>query len=82
MATSIRSAAAIAPMYLDARLPEGHIVICGCSGGEHSFLVHKLGLAVECPTCGRTALSTELIADFYARAALSLRAVSGRRKCR
>jgi hypothetical protein len=69
MATSIKPAAAVAPMYLDARLPEGHVVVCGCAGAEHAFLVHRLGLAVECPTCGRTALSVELVADFYARAA-------------
>lgn len=68
MATSVKSAA-VAPMYLDARLPEGPVVICSCDGAEHSFLVHRPGVAVECPTCGRTALSTELVADLYARAA-------------
>lgn len=50
-------------MRLDARLPEGNIG----HGDEHSFLVRRLGLSVECPRCGQVALSVDLIADFYRR---------------
>jgi hypothetical protein len=54
-------------MYLDARSPDGHIVVCTGDGTEHSFLRRHLGLSVECPVCGQTALSVELLAAFYSR---------------
>ena len=54
-------------MRLDARLPEGNVILCTGHGDEHSFLVRRLGLSVECPKCGRIALSVDLIADFYRR---------------
>src|SRR5262249_59969078 len=54
-------------MRLDARLPQGNIIICTGHGDEHSFLVHRLGLSVECPTCGQIGLSVDLVADFYRR---------------
>ena len=60
-------ATATAPMYLDDRSPKGHIIVCTGGGSEHSFLRHRLGLSVECPICGQTALSVDLIADFYRR---------------
>jgi hypothetical protein len=56
-----------ASMRIDARLPEGHVVLCNGGDSEHSFLVHRLGLSVECPNCGRIALSVHLVADFYRR---------------
>jgi hypothetical protein len=56
-----------ASMRIDARLPEGHVVLCVGGGGEHSFLVRRLGLSVECPHCGQTALSVHLVSDFYQR---------------
>jgi hypothetical protein len=62
-----RLATAKAPMYLDDRSPEGHIIVCTGGGSEHSFLRHRLGLSVECPICGQIALSVDLIADFYRR---------------
>jgi hypothetical protein len=46
-------ATAKAPMYLDDRSPEGHIIVCTGGGSEHSFLRHHLGLSVECPICGQ-----------------------------
>jgi len=52
-------------MRLDARLPEGNVILCTGHGDEHSFLVRRLGLSVECPKCGRIALSVDLIAEFY-----------------
>src|SRR5262249_1136325 len=54
-------------MRLDARLPQGNIIICAGRGDEHSFLVNRLGLSVECPTCGQIGLSVDLVADFYRR---------------
>jgi hypothetical protein len=54
-------------MYLDGRLPEGHVVICAPSCEPHSFLVRRLGVSVECPQCGRTALSADLIVAYYTR---------------
>ena len=62
-----RLATAKAPMYLDDRSPEGHIIVCTGGGGEHSFLRHRLGLSVECPICGQDALSVDLIAESYRR---------------
>jgi len=56
-----------AMMRLDARLPQGNILVCTGHGDEHSFLVHRLGLSVECPTCGQIGLSVDLVADFYKR---------------
>jgi hypothetical protein len=50
---------------LDARLPEGNVILCTGHGDKHSFLVRRLGSSVECPKCGRIALSVELIAEFY-----------------
>ena len=55
------------PMYLDDRSPDGHIVVCRGDGTEHSFLRRRLGLSVECPVCGQTALSVDLVANFYRR---------------
>jgi hypothetical protein len=55
-------------MIVDGRLPEGYVVICTNGADQHSFLVRRLGPSVECPICGRTALSADLLQDFYARA--------------
>jgi hypothetical protein len=60
-------ATAKAPMYLDDRSPQGHIIVCTGDGTEHSFLRHRLGRSVECPICGQIALSVDLIADFDRR---------------
>jgi hypothetical protein len=54
-------------MVVDGRLPEGYVVVCTHGGEHHSFLVRRLGPSVECPACGRTALSAALIEAFYAR---------------
>jgi hypothetical protein len=55
-------------MYLDDRIPDGYVIVCAGGGGEHSFLLSKLGPSIECPRCGRTALSTNLLDDYYGRA--------------
>jgi hypothetical protein len=54
-------------MHLDARLPKGNVLVCAGNGDEHSFIVQRLGLSVECPQCGQVALSVDLVADFYTR---------------
>ena len=64
---SVRKVARATPMYLDDRSPDGHIIVCTRDGTEHSFLRRRLGLSVECPVCGRTALSVDLVAEFYRR---------------
>ena len=56
-----------ATTYLDGKLPEGYVVICAPNGDPHSFIVRRLGVSVECPQCGRTALSANLIAAYYER---------------
>ena len=58
---------AVSPMYLDDRLPNGYVIVCGADGGEHSFLSPRLGPSVECPQCGRTALSIGLLEEYYER---------------
>jgi hypothetical protein len=54
-------------MILDGRLPQGYVVVCTNSGDSHSFLVRRLGPSVECPECGRTALSPDLLQAYYER---------------
>jgi hypothetical protein len=76
MTTAVK-ASAPASMYLDTRLPQGHVVICRRGGEEHSFLANRLGVAVECPVCGQTALSADLIDDYYDRALSLLRLAYG-----
>ena len=55
------------PMYLDERLSEGFVIVCAGGGGEHSFVMRGLGPSIECPQCGRTALSSQLIDAYYER---------------
>ena len=50
-------------MRIDAKLPEGYVIIC--SGEDRAFLVSRLGLTVECPNCGKLASSAQLLTDFY-----------------
>jgi hypothetical protein len=54
-------------MILDGRLPQGYVVVCTNSGDSHSFLVRRLGPSVECPACGWTALSADLLQAYYER---------------
>jgi hypothetical protein len=54
-------------MILDGRLPQGYVVVCTSGGDSHSFLVRRLGPSVECPGCGRTALSADLLQAYYER---------------
>ena len=54
-------------MVIDAKLPEGYVILCADGVETHSFLVASLGLAVECPQCGATRLSVDLATAFYLR---------------
>jgi hypothetical protein len=54
-------------MRLDGKIPEGYVVLCEPNDEPHSFIVRRLGPSVECPQCGRTALSANLIAAYYER---------------
>jgi hypothetical protein len=54
-------------MILDGRLPQGYVVVCTNSSDSHSFLVRRLGPSVECPACGQTALSADLVQAYYER---------------
>jgi len=55
------------PIYLDERLSEGFVIVCSSARGEHSFVLRGLGPSIECPLCGRTALSSQLVDAYYER---------------
>ena len=48
-----------APIYLDERLSEGFVAVCSGGNGERP--------SIECPLCGRTALSSQLVDAYYER---------------
>ena len=54
-------------MVIDGRIPEGYVVVCSSHRDSHSFVVKHLGPSVECPKCGRTAMSTSLATEFLAK---------------
>jgi len=58
-----------AVMHLDGKIPAGYVALCATNGETHSFVVRRLGPSVECPQCGHTALSANLIAAYYERLA-------------
>lgn len=53
-------------MFLQDRTREGWIVACDCANGS-PFTAKRLGIAVECPRCGRTALSADLATEYWLR---------------
>ncbi len=53
---------------IEGKLPEGHVVLCDNDHEEHSFIVQNLNVSVECPRCGTTALSTNLVTEYTLRA--------------
>ncbi len=55
-------------MRIEGKLPEGYVVLCGNGHEEHSFVVQNLNVSVECPRCGTTALSTNLVTKYTPRA--------------
>lgn len=54
-------------MHIVGKRPGGGYVIgCVCDDEDvHEFRVKKLGLSVECPNCGATAISTELLTEYH-----------------
>ncbi len=55
-------------MRIEGKLPEGYVVLCDNGHEEHSFVVQNLSVSVECPKCGTTALSTDIITEYTLRA--------------
>ncbi len=53
---------------IEGKLPEGYVVLCDNGHEEHSFIVQNLNVSVECPKCGTTALSTNLVTEYTLRA--------------
>jgi hypothetical protein len=63
-----KSNAGVSPkLMIDGKLPEGYVILCKAKDEDHTFLVRRLGLSVECPRCGSTALSTGLAQEFWLR---------------
>lgn len=58
-------------MIIDGKLPEGYVVLCDICH-SFAFLVKNLGPSVECPKCGTTALSVDLVNDFVDRGSVSV----------
>lgn len=54
-------------MHIVSKRPGGGYVIgCVCDDEDvHEFRVKKLGVSVECPNCGATAIGTELLTTFH-----------------
>ena len=54
-------------MHIVGKRPGGGYVIgCVCDDEDvHEFRVKKLGLSVECPNCGATAIGTDLLTTFH-----------------
>ncbi len=48
-------------LRIDGRLPDGYVVLCGCS---HAFIQERLALTVECPSCGTSAFGADLATDY------------------
>jgi hypothetical protein len=59
-----RSNTGRALMKIQGKLPEGYVVLCNKRHEEHCFLVKNLSVSVECPRCGWTALSGDLLAEY------------------
>ncbi len=53
---------------IEGKLPEGYVVLCDNGHEEHSFIVQNLNVSVECPRCGMTAVSTNLVTEYTLRA--------------
>jgi len=49
-------------MRIDGRIPEGYVLLCDC---DEAFVVPRLDLSVQCPSCGAIALGADLAADFH-----------------
>lgn len=56
-------------LTLVGKVPEGHVILCGRSGDEHTFLIRSLGISVECPHCGAVRAGVDLAVEAYPAAA-------------
>jgi rRNA maturation endonuclease Nob1 len=52
-------------MKIDRKVAKGYEIRCLCSRA----FVARPGPSVECPYCGHTALSADMVAEFYDREA-------------
>ncbi len=52
---------------IEGKLPDGYVVLCDNDHEEHSFIVQNLNVSVECPRCGMTAVSTNLVTEYTLR---------------
>lgn len=51
-------------MRIDGKISAGYAIVCNCGA---AFAAERLGVAVECPSCGRTALGADIAVDYYLR---------------
>lgn len=56
-------------LTLAGKVPEGHVILCGRPGDEHTFLAKSLGISVECPHCGAVRAGVDLAVEAYPEAA-------------
>jgi|HigsolmetaAR204D_1030405.scaffolds.fasta_scaffold27383_1 hypothetical protein len=49
-------------MRIEAKLSHSIIIRCDC---ERTFNIRRLGPSVECPHCGTTALSPDLVMEWH-----------------
>ncbi len=52
-------------MTIDGKIPEGYVLLCDRC--EDAFLARRLGPSVECPRCGQTEVSTDLMTEYLLR---------------
>jgi hypothetical protein len=65
---AVNSDAGVGPkIMIDDKLPEGYVILCKAKNEDHTFLVRRLGPSVECPKCGSTALSTDIVLEYRLR---------------
>lgn len=58
-------------LTLAGKVPEGHVILCGRPGDEHTFLIRSLGISVECPHCGAARAGVDLAVEAYPAAAMA-----------
>lgn len=49
-------------MRVDGKISAGYAIVCDCGA---AFAVERLGVAVECPTCGHTELGVDVAVEYY-----------------
>lgn len=58
-------------LTLAGKVPEGHVILCGRPGDEHTFLIRSLGVSVECPHCGAVRAGVDLAVEAYPETAVA-----------